>query len=153
MATQHASQEQKELFGMIFMLAQRWQYIGDEELKDSGITTKQWFLLVTLHAVFDTPPKLQELSSAMGSSRQNVKQLAMNLKKRGFIEIFQDAKDKRVQRFKLTPKNQKFWDTREESDQRFIAALFGKLSSEKIATTHATIKELLTISTELLDKA
>ena len=150
MSKNDVSQDQKELFGMIFMLAQRWQYIGDRELKDSGVTTKQWFLLVTLHALFDTPPNLNELALAMGSSRQNVKQLALNLEKQGFVEIYQDRADRRVQRFKLTAKNRRFWDARAESDERFMTSLFGQLSSVDVAATHRTVKTLLDITQSLL---
>lgn len=150
MTDQNASQGKKELFGMIFMLAQRWQYIGDRELKDSGITTKQWFLLVTLHALFETPPNLNDLALAMGSSRQNVKQLAINLEKRGFVEIYQDEQDKRVQRFRLTAQNQSFWEARAQHDERFVASLFGKLSSDDIGTTHTTVTELLNITENLI---
>ena len=142
-------QDQKALFGMIFMLAQRWQYIGDRELKGSGVTTKQWFLLVTLHALFADPPSLNDLAMAMGSSRQNVKQLALNLEKRGFIEIYQDVDDKRVQRFKLTPKNQAFWDERAENDEQFINSLFENLSTNDLSVTHRTIRSLLDITEKL----
>ena len=150
MSTNPVSQDQKDLFGMIFMLAQRWQYIGDRELKDSGVTTKQWFLLVTLHALFDAPPNLNELALTMGSTRQNVKQLAINLEKQGFIEIYQDMHDKRVQRFKLTPKNQTFWDKRADSDDRFIKSLFAELPAGEIQMTRKTIKALMDISGDLL---
>lgn len=144
-------QDTKELFGMIFMLAQRWQYIGDRELEASGITTKQWFLLVTLDAVFTNPPNLNELAFAMGSSRQNVKQIALNLQKRGFLEIYQDQEDKRVQRFRLTPKNKVFWDERTDRDRQFVGSLFGKLPASEIRTTHRTIKALLGISEQNLN--
>ncbi len=150
MSTGTKEQDQKELFGMIFLLAHRWQYIGDQELKGSGVTTKQWFLLVTLHALFSNPPNLNELSLAMGSSRQNVKQLALNLEKRGFLEIYQDGDDKRVQRFKLSAKNQKFWDERAEKDERFLSSLFGDLPSPEIATTRSTVSSLLDFTDKML---
>lgn len=148
MANQTVKQDQKELFGLIFLLAQRWQHMGDMELKESGITTKQWFFLVTLHALFETPPNLNELTQAMGSSRQNVKQLALILEKKGFVEINQDSEDMRVQRFKLTPKNKAFWDERADKDEAFIRSLFGKTSAEDLRITNETIKSLLTITDE-----
>ncbi|MBC8376082.1 MAG: MarR family transcriptional regulator [FCB group bacterium] len=150
MSTKEVGDEKKELFGMIFLLAQRWQYIGDRELKDSGVTTKQWFLLVSLHALFDTPPNLNDLALAMGSTRQNVKQLALNLERQGFLKIYQDKEDRRVQRFKLTPKNQAFWDKRAENDERFIASLFGELPSTAVTITRTTINSLLNLTDKFL---
>ena len=151
MSLQTIKQNQKEIFGMVFLLAQRWQNIGDQELKNSGVTTKQWFLLVTLHALFESPPNLNELAQAMGSSRQNVKQLASTLEKRGFLRIYQDEEDLRVQRFKLTKRNTQFWNERADQDESFISSLFEKVSVEDLSATNATIKTLLQITEKKLN--
>lgn len=134
---------QNQVFGMVFLLAQRWQNLGDQALKDSDLTTKQWLLLVSLHALFETPPSLNELTEAMGSSRQNVKQLALQLEKRGFVEISVDPGDARVQRFSLTALNQQFWDARVERDKEFINDLFKGVSAADLDTTRRTIEKLL----------
>jgi len=140
----------KEIFGMIFLLAQRWQNLGDQELASIGVTTKQWLLLVTLHVFFKEPPTLNQLAEAMGSSRQNVKQLASNLEKSGFLEIFQDASDKRILRFRLTRKNADVWESRAERDEAYIESLFGDVSDQDIVTTRMTIEKLVGISAEKL---
>lgn len=132
----------KQLFGMIFLLAQRWQVLGDRELADSGITTKQWLLLVTMQALFTNPPSMNELAQAMGTSRQNVKQLAINLKKKGLIEIFQDDGDKRILRFRLTELNQSFWEKRADRDEQYIESLFANIPDSDLVVTVKTIEEL-----------
>ncbi|NQT61815.1 MAG: MarR family transcriptional regulator [Candidatus Marinimicrobia bacterium] len=140
----------KEIFGMIFLLSQRWQNLGDQELVSIGVTTKQWLLLVTLHVFFREPPTLNQLAEAMGSSRQNVKQLAANLQKAGFLEILQDARDKRILRFRLTQKNTDIWESRAEQDEVYISSLFGDVSLDDIITTRSTIEKLVGISAEKL---
>lgn len=143
-------EQKKEIFGMIFLLAQRWQNLGDQELASIGVTTKQWLLLVTLHVFFKEPPTLSQLAEAMGSSRQNVKQLASNLQKAGFIEILPDAGDKRILRFRLTQKNADIWESRADQDEAYISSLFGDISHQDINITRATIEKLLGITGEQL---
>ncbi len=144
------TEHKKEIFGMIFLLAQRWQNLGDQELAEIGITTKQWFLLVTLNIFFKEPPTLNQLAEVMGSSRQNVKQLASNLQKSGFVEIFQDVTDKRTLRFRLTRKNVEVWEPRAKRDEEYISSLFGEVSLQDIITTRKTIEQLVAISGDLL---
>lgn len=143
-------EHKKEIFGMMFLLAQRWQNLGDQELASIGVTTKQWLLLVTLHVFFKNPPTLNQLAEAMGSSRQNVKQLASNLQKSGFLEIFKDTGDKRILRFRLTQKNADVWGSRAEQDEAYINSLFEDVSQQDILITRTTIEKLVRISAEKL---
>jgi len=138
--------DSKQIFGMVFLLAQRWQVMGDRELKDADMTTKQWLVLVSIQTLFDSPPSLSELAEAMGSSRQNVKQLALNLERKGFLEIRQDPHDARIQRFVLTPKNHQFWQARAGRDEAFIQSLFEGISPEALDVTNQTLAKLLSIT-------
>ena len=64
------------LFAALFMTSNRLQSIGDRFNEE--ITSKQWFLLAALNT-FEYAPTFNELSSLMGSSHQNVKQIALKL--------------------------------------------------------------------------
>ncbi len=44
---------------------------------------------------------ISELSERFGTSRQNVKQLALKLEKNGYVEIYTDEKDARLSVFDL----------------------------------------------------
>jgi DNA-binding MarR family transcriptional regulator len=59
----------------------------ERELKEYGITTKQWFLSETINSLFDAHPTLTEVGNAMGSSHQNVKQVAMKLQEKGCLSL------------------------------------------------------------------
>jgi DNA-binding MarR family transcriptional regulator len=150
MEARQSNQDINQIFGMVFLLAQRWQMMGDRELKATGITTKQWMVLVSIQNLFEAPPSVSELANAMGSSRQNVKQLALNLEKKGFLEIIPDAKDLRIQRFVLTKKNEAFWAARQEQDQAFIKTLFQDLDAKQIAGTREAIEQMVTTTDVLI---
>lgn len=124
--------KQKFIFGSFFLMANKLQVIGDQYLGRDGMTVKQWFLTVMISQFRDTPPTLTEVAELMGSSRQNVKQLALKLEEKGFLNIEKDEKDSRALRLKLTEKSRKFWEMREEKDNQFITELFKDLSEKEI---------------------
>lgn len=126
-----AIDKKKYIFGSLFLLANKLQVLGDKYLGRDGITTKQWFLTVMISQFSDDPPTLSEVAELMGSSRQNVKQLALKLEEKGFLTIRKDEKDARAIRLKLTEKCQAFWEKRERQDDRYIEDLFIGFSEEE----------------------
>jgi len=116
----------------IFLLANKLQVIGDFHLADDGITTKQWFLILIISQFKEKPPMITDVANLMGTSRQNVKQLALKLEEKGFLNIEKDKEDSRTLRLKLTEKNQWFWEKREEKDRNFVTNLFKSLSVEEL---------------------
>lgn len=124
--------KKKFIFGSLFLLGNRLQVIGDKYLEKEGITTKQWLLIVMIAQFADSIPTLSEVAQIMGSSRQNVKQLALRLQEKGFVSIKKDERDSRVLRLKLTEKSTVFWEERREKDEQFIIDIFNGLSEEEI---------------------
>ena len=92
----------KYLFGNIFLLANRIQVIGDQTLGNGGMTIKQWFLTIMVLKFGNYSPTLGEVAELMGSSHQNVKQLALKLQQKGFLMIEKDEQDARTLRLSLT---------------------------------------------------
>ncbi|MDP4091341.1 MAG: MarR family transcriptional regulator [Bacillota bacterium] len=125
-------EKQKYIFGSIFLIANKLQVIGDQYMAVDGMTTKQWFLTAMISQFGENPPTLSEVAELMGSSRQNVKQLALKLEEKDFLKIEQDKQDARALRLKLTERSREFWDKREDKDNQFIKDLFEDLSHEEI---------------------
>lgn len=123
---------QKYIFGSIFLASNRLQVLGDQYLGLEGMTTKQWFLTVMISQFGENPPTLSEVAELVGNSRQNVKQLALKLEEKGFLNICKDDRDARALRLKLTDKSREFWERRSTQDDEYIAALFKELSGEEI---------------------
>ena len=77
-----------EVFGSLFVLVQHLSRRADKELADLGLTTRQWLLLAVLINAFPgRSPSLSEAADKYGSSRQNVKQVALGLEARGFVRL------------------------------------------------------------------
>ncbi|MDF2522947.1 MAG: transcriptional regulator [Clostridiales bacterium] len=134
---------QKFIFGSLFLLANKLQVAGDRHLAEDDITTIQWFLTVMILQFPDTPPTLTEVAELMGSSRQNVKQLALKLQDKGFLIIDKDNKDARALRLKLTDKCQSFWEKREDKDHQFISELFKDLNEDEMNEIYKGLNKIL----------
>lgn len=143
---------QKYIFGSIFLIANRLQVLGDKYLGVDGITTKQWFLNVMISQFGDNPPTLSEVAELMGNSRQNVKQLALKLEEKGFLNIRKDDEDARALRLKLTDKGREFWAKRRKQDTEYVAEIFKDLSEEEILNMFKGFEKIIK-KVEKMDKS
>ena len=92
-----------EIFGSIFVIVQHLARRADAELAELGLTSRQWLLLAVLTKWFPgRSPSLSEAAERYGSSRQNVKQIALGLEARGFVRLVPDRSDGRTTRIELT---------------------------------------------------
>jgi DNA-binding MarR family transcriptional regulator len=135
-------EKQKYIFGSLFLIANKLQVIGDQYMGKDGMTTKQWFLTVMISQFGDNPPTLSEVADLMGSSRQNVKQLALKLEEKEFLKIEKDEQDARALRLKLTEKSKEFWEEREDKDSEFIKNLFEDFSQEEVEVISSGFNKL-----------
>lgn len=135
--------KQKFIFGSLFLIANKLQVVGDQYLGKDDMTVKQWFLTVMISQFRDAPPTLSEIAELMGSSRQNVKQLALKLEKKDFLRIEKDPKDARALRLKLTEKSNLYWGKRENEDNKFIVELFKEFSEDEINVMYRGFNKLI----------
>lgn len=136
-------EEQKYIFGSLFLLANKLQVIGDHYLAKEGMTTKQWLLTACILQFNDGPPTIGEVARLMGSSRQNIKQLALKLAEKDFLRIEKDPKDTRAVRLRLTEKSRAFWEKRQTQDDHFIINLFHCLNKMECKTISESFHKLL----------
>jgi DNA-binding MarR family transcriptional regulator len=96
---------QADLFGKVFVLAQHLTRRTDAALEPLGLTSRQWLLLAVLTRGFQgRSPSLTEAAERYGSSRQNVKQVALGLEAQGYLRLVADPLDGRTTRLELTHK-------------------------------------------------
>ncbi|MCP4134781.1 MAG: MarR family transcriptional regulator [bacterium] len=136
------TQKITEIFGFIFLLEKRWEYIADRELAPRGLTTKQWLMLAVIVHLFDSAPTIQEVAAQLNSSHQNVKAMALLLEKQGLLSIERDPLDRRKLRLYTTEENERFWEQSTEKDLAFITGLLDGLSMEEIDLLHMLIMKV-----------
>jgi DNA-binding MarR family transcriptional regulator len=131
------------IFTLIFMLSNQLQAIGDSFFRE--VSTKQWFVLLMLNIMQDYAPTLNELSEAVGSSHQNVKQLVLKLEQKGYVELSRDKEDARRLRIKATPKSMELNKAYQAENDRFIDRLFGGFKKEDLSITRRVMYSMRSI--------
>jgi len=131
------------IFGLLLIISNRMNTLLERELKEFDVTTKQWFLSETINSVFDHPPTLKEAASAMGSSHQNVKQVAMKLQQKGLLSLEKDKNDARATRVCLTEKSVSFWKKTDPKGGSFREKMFKELGDENISLVRQSLEKIL----------
>lgn len=87
----------------------------DRALAPAGITSQQAAMLQLIEAQAE-PPTISFVAQSLGMTHQNVKQIALSLQTKGFVEITTDAADRRARRLVLTEHHHRFWKQRNPSE-------------------------------------
>lgn len=117
------------LFAGVFIQENRLHAVYD---RYNEMSCKQWLLMAVCNA-FDEPPDLSALAEAMGCSRQNVKKLALNLEKDGYVTLEKSQKDGRSLLVKKTEKGLAFSKNNTELGEKVHDAFFQEFTEEEIA--------------------
>ncbi|MCO7125853.1 MarR family transcriptional regulator [Sporolactobacillus shoreicorticis] len=135
--------DQQFLFGFIFVAANRIDTLLQRELKRFDVTTKQWFLSIVIDNLFDDPPTMKAAAQEMGSSHQNVKQIALKLEEKGLLVLEKDPYDARVTRLKLTKRSIDFWGELRNKGFVFTQALFKGVSDEDLHVARRVMRQVI----------
>lgn len=111
---------------LLFVLSQRLRNVLDRVLADSGLTAQQAAVLTAVRS--RGAPSFKEVAEAIGTSHQNVKQLAVALERKGFLTISPDPHDRRARRLQATAKNHRYWAARDPRDHDELLELFADLN-------------------------
>lgn len=134
-----------DLYWALFVLVQHLSRRMDERLTIVGLTSKQWLLLAVLAQFFpDSHPTLTEAAERYGTSRQNVKQVALGLERRGWLRIEPDPSDGRASRLVLTDRISVFATPAltEEADE-FLHSVFAGTPDRDLTEMRRLALELL----------
>ena len=135
--------EHELIFGALLVVANRMDTMLERTLSAFGITAKQWFLMSALNRWFRSPPTMKELAREMGSSHQNVKQVALKLQDKGLLELTRDKKDARVIRLRLTGKSRAFWAATSSVSAAFMRDFYADIAQSDLGRTAAVIAAMM----------
>jgi DNA-binding MarR family transcriptional regulator len=116
-------------FRLIVLLSQELRTLMDQLLRGDGLTTQQ-AALITVVDMLGTP-SLSQAAAALGSTHQNVRQLADALGRKGFLQVSTDESDARVRRLCTTDKSRSYWAERSAADQQQVLTWFADLDPDE----------------------
>ncbi len=131
------------IFGLLLIISNKMNTLLEREFKEFDVTTKQWFLSETINSLFDSPPTLKEVANAMGSSHQNVKQVALKLQQKGLLLLEKDKKDARVTRLRMTEQSYDFWKQTDPKGAIFRNKMFKKMDTKDISRIRHLLEKIL----------
>lgn len=137
------------IFGLLLIISNKMNTLLEREFKQFGVTTKQWFLSETINSLFNSPPTLKEVANAMGSSYQNVKQVAIKLQQKGLLTLEKDKKDARVTRLRMAEQSSEFWKRTDPKGAIFREKMFKGMDANDIAGTRHLLEKLLSNLAEI----
>lgn len=120
-------------FRLVLTLAQELRTLMDQRLQPSGLTTQQAALLTVIEAAGESPT-LTETARKLAMSHQNLKQLALALERKGFLEIVPDENDARSKRLQTTRKHRAYWAKRNDQDHAVVAEWLSGLDESEMKT-------------------
>lgn len=137
------------IFGLLLIISNKMNTLLEREFKEFDVTTTQWFLSETINSLFDSPPTLKEAANAMGSSYQNVKQVAIKLQQKGLLTLERDKKDARVTRLKMTDQSKDFWKRTDPKGAIFRERMFKEMGTNYITRIRYLLEKLLSNLVEI----
>lgn len=135
-------EDQTFVFGSLFLTANLLETLLDRAFAPHGITVKQWLLLITITSLFREPPTVKQVAEAMGTSHQNVKQVALNLEKGGFLRLLKDEHDARVTRLVTTEKCRTFGEETSQAGSAFMEEAFAGVDAADLRGARSTLLAL-----------
>ncbi len=135
--------DREYIFGIILVAANKMDTLLDRTLRKYNLTSKQWFLLLVVMSLFDTPPTLNEVARQMGSSHQNVKQLALKLQDKEMLYLEKDSQDLRVTRIVTGEKSTAFWREIAPEGMAFMKDFFAEIDDEAMMRARQFLAQIM----------
>ena len=129
--------QMQAVFASIFILGNRIQTAYEKEQHD--ITMKQW-LMLTMLGECPKPQTLTNIGTYMGCSRQNTKQLAMALSKKGYVRLILGTQNS--VNIELTEKVAEYEIKMGERSEVVLRLLFSEFSEEEMSQFYQLFKKL-----------
>lgn len=135
------TEKEEFIIGAIFLLANKLNQRGDQIL--SEITFKQWILLVMISKMKSDEKNINSIAEFMGTSRQNIKKMLLNLETKGYITIEKSKYDARALQVNLTSKTYQYAADHMTATANEADALFSHFSIQEIDNFVKTLQKLL----------
>lgn len=144
--------DKEYILGNLFIVANKLEKIIDRDMKPFDITSKQWILSAVIDTLFDGSPTIKEVATEMGSSHQNIKQVALKLESRGLLKLEKDKTDGRVTRLVMSDNSQAFWKSTHQKGNEFTDNMFKDIEPEDLQIFRKTLNRILGNIEEMEDQ-
>lgn len=140
-----------QAFRTLLHLSARLRAAMDDRLREDGLTTQQAALITVVET--SGAPSLSEAAAALTCTRQNIKQLARALERKGLLTLSVDTEDARVTRLVSTRRSREYWATRDSGDVEAVTSWFSELDRPSLEALLDSMERVLTQVNQHADAA
>jgi DNA-binding MarR family transcriptional regulator len=127
----------------MLLVANKMDTLLERALSQYTITAKQWFMLIVIVNAFKEAPSIKEIASVMGSSHQNVKQLALKLETKGMVLLEKDKKDLRATKVVLTKDCFDLFKVLEKEGLVFMSKFYKGIKDSQLKDNRTFINQIM----------
>lgn len=135
--------DQEYIFAAMLLVANKMDTLLERALSKYNITAKQWFMLIVTVNAFKEAPTINEIAKVMGSSHQNIKQLALKLEAKGMVELEKDKKDLRATKVTLTKECFQLFKKLEKEGISFMDKFYKEINNKEMKNTRMFISKIM----------
>jgi len=135
--------DQDYIFASMLLVANKMDTLLERALRNYNITAKQWFMLIVTVNAFKEAPSIKEIAKVMGSSHQNVKQLALKLETKGMIILEKDKTDLRATKVILTKECYQLFKQLEKEGLDFMNKFYNDIENIEMKNTRLFISKIM----------
>ncbi len=135
--------DQDYIFASMLLVANKMDTLLERALSNYNITAKQWFMLIVTVNAFKEAPSIKEIAKVMGSSHQNVKQLALKLETKGMIILEKDKTDLRATKVILTKECYQLFKQLEKEGLDFMNKFYNDIENIEMKNTRLFISKIM----------
>lgn len=135
--------DQEYIFASMLLIANKMDTLLERSMSKYNITAKQWFMLIVTVNAFKESPSIKEIAKVMGSSHQNVKQLALKLEAKGMVLLEKDKKDLRATKVILTKVCFDLFKLLEKEGFVFMNKFYKEINSKQLNETRIFINQIM----------
>jgi MarR family transcriptional regulator for hemolysin len=128
------------IFKAIFQLSNRIQVEGDKLSKE--LTLKQWFLLLILYKGTIQNPTVNDISLAMGVTRQSTKKMISILEKGGYLTVDKSNYDSRALCIRPTDKAYDFFKNNKFLGYELLNKIFEGIEENELAMIFQVLQKM-----------
>lgn len=132
--------EKVNIFKAIFQLSNKIQVEGDK--LSNELTLKQWFLLLVLYKGTIENPTVNDISSAMGVTRQSAKKMISILERRAYVTVNKSCYDSRALCICPTDKAYEFFQNNKSLGYELLNKIFEGIEKNELAMTFQVLQKM-----------
>lgn len=132
--------DKQYLYGSIFLLANKFQNIGDN--MGGELPIKQWFLLTMIDMMDTQLPTMTEVAKFVGGTRQNTTRMLQSLENKGFVNLSMLPEDRTSMRVTLCKKGKEYLKQSYPIGNAMLEQLFDGIDNQMLLVMSSTFQKL-----------